>query len=386
MDFGADPIHTVEKLIEKNRIKGPSLYLLVLVVLIGCFASLPLINVDITSQSRGLVRTESENIAINSGVGGKVSFENMTDNQIVSKGDTLLMISAEALHAEGAYNDSVLKLDGRILEDYNRLIDGGTGRLKSAKVRKLYRAYIAELDLLKDESRSAQLLFLKHQKLFDKQVIAQSEFEEYQREMIRAEKALRLFVWQQRLSWEQEALHLRSMLEEAKKRSMVLRSAIKDHYLIAPVSGTLEQVVGLEVGAVVTPSLRIGNISPEGELVVENFIDPKDIGWIKQGQEVRFQFDAFPYQQWGILTGHVKEIDKNITLETNRSYFKVVCGFDNLKLSLPNGYQARISKGMTLTTSYFLSRRSLYALIFDKLENWLEPRKMRRASKEYPDR
>ena len=137
-----------------------------------------------------------------------------------------------------------------------------------------------------------------------------------------------MFSQQKRLSWELEIQQLIEKIKESRVRSATLKARFKDHHLLAPADGILEQVGGLEIGAMVQAGQAVGTISPDGGLIIENNVLPKDISWIKVGQAVRFHFDAFPYQEWGMLEGFVTEIDQNITLENNRAYFRVFCGIE----------------------------------------------------------
>lgn len=373
----SDPINTLENLIHKNKIKGPSLYLLVLVVMVVVLFLLPRLSIDITSQSRGMIRPQSESIAINAAVGGKLNYFDMDNNQLVRQGDTLLAITVDGIANEIAQIDSIKLINSSLKKDLICLLQRRYNQVETTAMSERLRAYLTEKAMLENELKSARLQYKRYKKLHANHVIALSEFEEYEQQLTKASESLRLFVQKQRLAWELERQELSEKLKQANIRSSVLSSNLKDHYLIAPIDGILEQVRGLEIGAVIIPSEQVAVISPEDELIAENIVLPKDIGWIKVGQPVRFQLDAFPYQDWGTLEGYVKEIDKNITLSNNQAYFRVSCGFKNTRLVLSNGYHAEISKGMTLTTSYFIIRRNIYSLIFDKLEDWLNPRKIR---------
>lgn len=147
----------------------------------------------------------------------------------------------------------------------------------------------------------------------------------------------------------------------------------QNYVVIAPVSGTIERFSGLQVGANVMASQPVAHISPTDNLIVESTVLPKDIGLIKPDQKVKFQLDAFHYNQWGLLTGKVIDIDKNITLQENQAFFKVRCALDSKELKLKSGYKTQVSKGMTLTTRYIITRRSLFDLLFDKVDDWLNP-------------
>jgi HlyD family secretion protein len=45
-------------------------------------------------------------------------------------------------------------------------------------------------------------------------------------------------------------------------------------------------------------------------------------------------------------------------------------------MQLQSGYKTHVSKGMTLTTRYIISRRSLYELLFDKVDDWINPKQL----------
>ena len=130
----------------------------------------------------------------------------------------------------------------------------------------------------------------------------------------------------------------------------------------------------MQAGSFLVASQPIAHISPTDNLLVESTVSPNDIGLIKLNKKVKFQLDAFNYNQWGLLTGSVTAIDKNITIQENQAYFKVRCALDAKELKLKSGYKTQVSKGMTLTTRYTITNRSLFDLLFDKVEDWLNPK------------
>jgi hypothetical protein len=95
--------------------------------------------------------------------------------------------------------------------------------------------------------------------------------------------------------------------------------------------------------------------------------------------EVNFQLDAFNYNQWGSARGKVIEISEDIVNIDKSPVFKVRCKLLTDYLELKNGYKGRLKKGMTLTSRFKLIRRSLFDLLYDKTDNWLNP-KMKEAA------
>jgi len=120
--------------------------------------------------------------------------------------------------------------------------------------------------------------------------------------------------------------------------------------------------------------LHIFHQSSNSVLLAECYISPSDIGYVRQNQQVAFQFDAFNYRDWGMVQGKVKEVLSDVVLIDQKPMFRVRCTLNKNFLQLKNGYQGNIQKGLTFTARFQLNRRSLWQLLFDKVDNWLNPK------------
>jgi HlyD family secretion protein len=143
--------------------------------------------------------------------------------------------------------------------------------------------------------------------------------------------------------------------------------------IIAPVSGTLLNIKQQETGSFVTAGTVLAQISPNTELLVECYVSPADIGLIKEQDTAKYQIDAYDYSQWGLASGKVIEIGKDIEFLEDQSVFKVRCSLDQKYLLLKNGFRGNLKKGMTLNANFKLSRRTLFELLYDKMNDWLNP-------------
>ena len=74
MNFSSDPINTLENLIANNKTKSISIYLVVVLAIAVFIAFLPVITVDISSQSRGIIRSKTDNVRVTSAVSGKLVY------------------------------------------------------------------------------------------------------------------------------------------------------------------------------------------------------------------------------------------------------------------------------------------------------------------------
>jgi multidrug resistance efflux pump len=106
-NFSSDPINNLENLHAKNKIKSNSIYFIVLLALFSFLALLPFIKVDISSQSRGIIRSKTDNVPLTSIVSGKIIWKNIKNNNQVTKGDTLLKIAKEGLETEKKTTDTL---------------------------------------------------------------------------------------------------------------------------------------------------------------------------------------------------------------------------------------------------------------------------------------
>ncbi|TYA78701.1 HlyD family secretion protein [Seonamhaeicola marinus] len=374
MKFSSDPIYNLENLIAKNTTKSISIYLLVVITLIGVLACLPIIKVDISNQSRGVIRTKQDNSPLSSIVSGKLTQIHLKNNQQVNKGDTLLIITTDYIQAQKTLNDSLLKQAEIEFVCYTNLINNKPKLIKDKVILDDYKLYLLEKQELVSKVQQAKINFNRYEQLFKKQIVAQSEYEIYLYSLKFTKEALKSFIKQQHTQWQSKKREVETQIKNLKSKREQFISESNNYVLTAPISGTLENVLGLQIGSFVNASQIIATISPNSNLIVENTVSPSDIGLLKIGQDVKFQIDAFNYNQWGMLKGKVIDIDKNITIKDNSAFFKVRSSLNSKQLTLKNGYATNISKGMTLTTRYFITRRSLYELLFDKVDDWFNPK------------
>lgn len=376
MSFSTDPINTLENLIAKNKTKSSSIYLVVVLGIAVFMVLLPVIKVDISSQSRGVIRSKTDLVPVTAMVSGKITAIKLKNNVLVHEGDTLLSISKETIETEKQLNTTIYTTNETILQDLEKVLKGKSN-LQTALIREEYYKYVSQKAELLSKVALAQNTYNRHKILYDKGVIAKAEFEKHQFELQFAKQALNSFVKQQMANWQNKKNELTLQLKNILGNNNKLKVEAQNYVVIAPITGTIENFNGVQIGSVLNASQPIAQISPIDNLVVESAVSPNDIGLIKPNQKVKFQLDAFNYNQWGLLTGKVIDIDKNITLQDNQAFFKVRCALDSKELQLKSGYKTKVSKGMTLTTRYIITRRSLFDLLFDKVDDWLNPKQIK---------
>lgn len=376
MNFSSDPINTLENLVSKNKTKSFSIYIIVVLAIIIFLFLLPIIKVDITSQSRGIIRSTTDNVPVTAIVSGRITWLNLKNNAVVQKGDTLVKIAKQNLETEKHTQNTVSNAVIELLQDLNSILSGKTTALKTSTAREDFLKFKSRKNELRSKISQAQINFDRNKGLYDKSIIAKVEFEKYEYELRSANEVLQSYISEQKSTWENQKRDLEERIKNLSGSIEKIKVDEKNYIIVAPISGTIENFSGLQVGSFLNAAQSIVTISAIDHLIVESMVSPNDIGLIHNNQKVKFQFDAFNYNQWGLLEGKVIDIDRNVSVQDNQTFFKVRSELNSTEMKLKSGYKTHVSKGMTVTTRYIITRRSLFELLFDKVDDWLNPKQL----------
>ncbi|SHM08791.1 HlyD family secretion protein [Flavobacterium xanthum] len=376
MNFSSDPINTLENLIAKNKTKSISIYFVIVIAVLVFIALLPVIKIDISSQSRGIIRSTTDNVQVSSLVNGKVTFVKLKNNQVVQQGDTLIAITQENLNTEKVTNQVAAATTQDQIHDLTQVAQGSATSLKTPAMQQEWLSYSSKKEELQSKIAQAKIVYDRNKQLHDKGIIAKAEFEKYSFDYTYTKQALSSLEKSQRSLWQNNKQELEMQLQNLNGTLQKIKVEAQNYYIIAPLSGTIENFSGIQNGSFLNASQPIATISATDKLIVESTVSPNDIGLIQKNQKVKFQIDAFNYNQWGLLEGKVVDIDHNITIQGEQAFFKVRSALNATTMKLQSGYKTKVTKGMTLTTRYIITRRSLFDLLFDKVDDWLNPKQL----------
>lgn len=365
--------HTVENLWAKTQVNTRSIYFIILILLIGFLFALPYIFVDISSHSRGIVRSSYENVPITNMVASRILSVHFQANQQVHQGDTLFVLDPGILNTEMQLTTSKLLQNQQELSDLTRALQGSDLSFGQAAMKANYNHYQAQLHELGGRVHQAELTLKRNQQLFDARVIPPLEYEQHVQALREVRDQVDVVTKHQQSQWEQQRneLNISRRFQEAELKKLALEQ--KRYVITAPISGTIVNYKGYATGTFVNNAHVIAEISPDQKLLVECLVATQDIGLVHATQRVRFQMDAYNYNYWGFVEGEVVDIDHHVSQQNDQLFVKVRCRLNRMHLKLKNGYQAGIRKGMTLSAHFIVTRRSLYQLLFDQVDDWLNP-------------
>jgi HlyD family secretion protein len=242
--IGDDIENSVENLIAKNRENTLSIYLVFILAIAGLLFALPYIWVDISSQSRGIIRSADENVPIISLVNGKITYLNIHNNLTVKKGDTLLKIDPEVLQSQVGLNQDFREQTLQSIQDLDQINVSPNPVIVQQNMKEDYQKFLKQKTELESKLALAEINFQRNKKLYDDRVISTSDYERFVYELTFAKDALNSFVQQQKFAWEKQKKELTDALKNYQNTLEKLRLEKKNYVLTAPISGTIVNFKG----------------------------------------------------------------------------------------------------------------------------------------------
>ena len=161
-------------------------------------------------------------------------------------------------------------------------------------------------------------------------------------------------------------------LKQAKQT--VNRSVDADIDLIlAPEPGIITQVLVNTPGQVVNKGQTLVTIAPASTpIVAEALILNKDVGLLSSGQKVKLKFEAFPFQDYGIQHGYLRQISPDaMGDEGSGTVFRGIIDLDNTTIFV-HGEEKAFMFGMKGTAEIITDRQSILMLALNPLRQLRE--------------
>ncbi len=374
------PIEIVEysnqKYWVKRNVKSKIIYITIIGVIAIGILVLPLVKVDLSSQSRGSIRSMNENNTLQSVISAEIERINLFENQDVKEGDTLVWLRTDVIDEQINRLAEKLSENREFIVDIASLLQGNSNKITSPKYRAEYSQSLSKISHQQVSLTQADNEYKTSKKLYEKGVESKFDFEQNENKYNLSKSQLTSVIQELRNNWQTEQTRLELENKDIQSQLLRLEKDKTQYYIIAPISGNIVQQTGVKKGNFITAGQTLSQIVSGEDLMVECYVSPSDIGYIYEHQDVNIQMDAFDYRQWGLLKGKVKEIISDVVEIDNQPFFRIRCSIEQNYLTLKNGHKGNLKKGMTLTGRFTLAERSLADLLFDKVDNWMNPKIM----------
>jgi membrane fusion protein len=333
---------------------------------------------------------------------GLVRERHVREGARVAQGDALLrLVDARATHADGPVGAATMMLVEQRARDTRRQRDEtlAAARSEHAALRARIDGLLAELGPLDREietleARDALALrsLARYRELEQRGFVSPAQSQQREEESLE-HRARRHALARSRLALEREIAGLRSAVAESESRAraqlsafdaqlaslaqeQVERRALVDAVVTAPAAGTVAALL-VESGQPVGGGANLLTLLPEGSPLEAHLYAPsRAIGFIREGQEVRVRYPAFPYQKFGSHRARVVSVSRNALAPAELGFTPADGSREPLyrvKVALERqavpayGREQPLQAGMQVEADVLLDRRRLIEWVFEPL-------------------
>jgi len=117
---------------------------------------------------------------------------------------------------------------------------------------------------------------------------------------------------------------LEGKIAETKNQLSIAKNKQQKTILKSPVNGTVLSLNLQNIGQVIKPGQTIAEIAPkDAPLVLDAAVPAKEAGFLEKEMPVKIKFDAYPYQDYGVVEGAVSSISPNSHTNKKGTFYKV---------------------------------------------------------------
>lgn len=162
----------------------------------------------------------------------------------------------------------------------------------------------------------------------------------------------------------QELNEVLAEMEEVSASAVALEDRLKRTSVRSPVNGTINRLLVNTVGQVIQPGMDLVEIVPlEDTLLIEAKIKPRDIAFLRPGQEAMVKFTAYDFTIYGGLKANLEHISADsITDERGNSYYLVRLRTNKNYLG-PESDPLPIIPGMVASVDILTGKKTILAYL-----------------------
>lgn len=168
-----------------------------------------------------------------------------------------------------------------------------------------------------------------------------------------------------------ELVKVESDLAQARENMAQRADPVERALMRAPVRGIVKNIRVTTVGGVISAGQDIMEIVPlDDKLLVEAYIRPQDVAFIRPGQDALVKLSAYDYSIYGGLNGKVTLLSPDtlrdqkrpgeLNLDPNQAYYRVIVQTDDHSLTDKKGKELPIIPGMIATVDIKTGEKTVF--------------------------
>ncbi|WP_353931907.1 HlyD family efflux transporter periplasmic adaptor subunit [Okeanomitos corallinicola TIOX110] len=162
---------------------------------------------------------------------------------------------------------------------------------------------------------------------------------------------------------------LQSQIAQTKSQITSINIQLQQRIVRSPINGIIFELPITKPGAVIQSGQRIAQIAPKNaNLILKAQMPSQDSGFLKLGMPVKVKFDAYPFQEYGIVPGQVTWISPdakvNQTPQGNIGIYELEITLEQQYIQ--NGNKRIIlTAGQTATAEVIIRQRRIIDFVLD---------------------
>lgn len=150
-------------------------------------------------------------------------------------------------------------------------------------------------------------------------------------------------------------------LAQIESNRAVQKQQLEQTKIIAPSNGTINEVFITTIGAVVSTAEVLARLVPEDEkLVLQVYIEPKDISFVENGMKAKVSFTTYDPSIYGTFDGFITDIGATTTEVKDRGVFYEA----RVEVKDEKTKDIIIQSGMSAEISLIGQKRTVFGYIF----------------------
>ncbi|MBE9013714.1 HlyD family efflux transporter periplasmic adaptor subunit, partial [Pseudanabaenaceae cyanobacterium LEGE 13415] len=140
----------------------------------------------------------------------------------------------------------------------------------------------------------------------------------------------------------------------------------KQRSIKIPIDGTIFQLPVQNAGTVVQPGQMVAQLAPKGApLVLRTQMESSQSGFLRAGLPVKVKFDAYPFQDYGIVQGQVRWVSPDSKPNpTGTQVFDVEIELEQPYIQVGTR-QIQLTPGQTATAEVIIRQRRVSDFLLD---------------------
>lgn len=163
-----------------------------------------------------------------------------------------------------------------------------------------------------------------------------------------------------------EVTELMAKIEQTEYQLKIAKTQLEDNRLQATVDGVILSLNVDNTGEVVQPGQTVAEIAPsDAPLVLLASLPDREAGFVRVGMRTQLKFDAFPFQDYGLITGKVISISPDAVVhEQLGAVYQVEISLDQSYVTDEN-HPIALKAGQTANAEIIVRQRRIIDLLLE---------------------